>query len=167
MINYKKLLDEALLGFVKKILLYIQSNSIDSPLYFTFATEHPEVILPIKVREQYPKEITIVLQHQFEDLAIFNDKFSVILSFNGIQEKVVVPFDAILAISDPAANFGIHLSDYDDLNGSFFLKEDEGGVVSINPESFIKKDKTTKKMLQQKEAEIVSLDSFRKNPSKK
>src|SRR5262249_32949568 len=67
----------------------------------------PGVRLSARMREQYPEEMTIVLQHQFWDLAVSEAQFEVALSFNGVSEKLLVPFEAIKGFFDPSVQFGL------------------------------------------------------------
>jgi hypothetical protein len=75
--------------------------------YVTFATQAPGVRISPRLREKYPEEMTIVLQHQFWDLAVTDMHFEVALSFNGISEKLHVPLDAIKGFFDPSVQFGL------------------------------------------------------------
>ena len=79
----------------------------------TFATATPGVRLSERMRGQYPDAMTIVLQHQFWDLAVDDDGFEVGLSFGGIPERLAVPFDAVTAFFDPAVQFGFQFETLD------------------------------------------------------
>src|SRR3546814_6579618 len=79
----------------------------DHHLYVTFRTGHPGVAIPQRLRETYPEEMTIVLQHQFFGLEIKDDAFEVTLSFNRSLERLRVPFAALTAFVDPSVNFGL------------------------------------------------------------
>jgi uncharacterized protein len=79
--------------------------------YVTFDTRAPGVRLSPRLREQYPEEMTIVLQHQFWDLAVTDAHFEVALSFNGISEKLHVPLDAIKGFFDPSVQFGLQFEE--------------------------------------------------------
>ena len=77
--------------------------------FITFRTDHKGVEMPARLRAQYPREITIVLQHQFWDLALdrARARFSVGLAFGGVPSKIIVPLAAITAFADPAVQFGL------------------------------------------------------------
>src|SRR5205823_8737644 len=79
----------------------------DHQLYVGFRTDFPGVQVPRFLREQYPEEVTIILQHQFWGLEVTPDDFSVLLSFGGSRQQVVVPFAALIAFADPSADFGL------------------------------------------------------------
>jgi hypothetical protein len=75
--------------------------------YIAFDTQAPGVKLSARLREQYPQEMTIILQHQFWDLVVNNEGFEVGLSFGGVPERLAVPFDAIKGFYDPSVQFGL------------------------------------------------------------
>jgi hypothetical protein len=80
--------------------------------YLTFRTDHPGVVIPTRLREQYPSEMTIVLQHQFWDLKMLHepDAISVGLSFGGVPSTLVVPLDALIGFADPHVRFGLRFN---------------------------------------------------------
>ena len=78
-------------------------------LYITFATDNADVEIPDHMREKFPEEMTIVLQHQFWDLIVEEERFLVTLSFNDVQERLIVPLGAVKAFADPSVNFGLQL----------------------------------------------------------
>jgi hypothetical protein len=75
--------------------------------YIAFNTQAPGVRISARLREQYPKEMTIILQHQFWDLTVNSEGFEVGLSFGGIPERLAVPFEAIRGFFDPSVQFGL------------------------------------------------------------
>jgi hypothetical protein len=75
--------------------------------YVTFRTDHPGVVMPESLKERYPREMTIVLQHQFWDLQVGEDAFQVTLTFNNVSEQLSIPFEAIAAFADPSVRFGL------------------------------------------------------------
>jgi hypothetical protein len=75
--------------------------------YITFRTDFPGVTIGPNLKEQFPKEITIVLQHQFWGLEVTDDAFSVTLSFGGKHERLHVPFEALVSFTDPSVRFGL------------------------------------------------------------
>ena len=109
LLRYDVLAQEALRGLVRKVLTEVAQTGLpgDHHFFITFDTRHPAVRISPRLRAQYPAEMTIVLQHQFWDLAIHESHFEVGLSFNGVAELLVVPFQAINAFVDPHASFGL------------------------------------------------------------
>jgi len=107
-IRYDLLMQEALRGVVRKVLADAAREGLPGEHHFniTFLTKARGVKLSARTRERFPNEMTIILQHQFRDLAVNEASFEVVLSFGGISEKVVVPFDAVTAFYDPSVNKG-------------------------------------------------------------
>ena len=107
-IRYDILAQQALRGVVRTVLADVAKNGLPGEHHFkiTFLTVAPGVRLSERMRSQYPETMTIVLQHQFWDLAVHDDAFEVGLSFGGVAERLAVPFDAITAFFDPAVQFG-------------------------------------------------------------
>ncbi len=107
-IRYDILAQQALRGVVRTVLADTAKNGLPGEHHFkiTFATTAPGVRLSERMRAQYPEAMTIVLQHQFWDLAVGDEAFEVGLSFGGVPERLAVPFDAVTAFFDPAVQFG-------------------------------------------------------------
>ena len=136
-INYDDLIKKALKNVVKDALKFAQKNGVDkNHFYITFRTDAKGVELPSLLKEQYPKSMTIVLQHQFENLEVNNDGFCVDLSFSGVPYSLKITFASITYFADPYARFGLSFENLED--------EEE------------KEDK------QKSPAEVISIDSFRK-----
>jgi uncharacterized protein len=108
-IRYDLLAQAALRGVVRTVLADAAKNGLPGDHHFkiTFNTLAPGVRLSERMRTQYPQSMTIVLQHQFWDLAVGDDAFEVGLSFGGAPERIAVPFDAVTAFVDPAVQFGL------------------------------------------------------------
>jgi len=107
-IRYDILAQSALRGVVRTVLADAAKKGLPGDHHFkiTFNTVAPGVRLSERMRTRYPQEMTIVLQHQFWDLAVSEQAFEVGLSFGGVAERVTVPFDAVTAFYDPAVQFG-------------------------------------------------------------
>jgi hypothetical protein len=108
-IRYDILAQQALRGVVRTVLADAAKKGLPGEHHFkiTFATTAPGVRLPERVRVQYPDTMMIVLQHQFWDLQVDDDGFTVGLSFGGVAERIAVPFEAVMAFVDPAAQFAL------------------------------------------------------------
>ena len=108
-IRYDILTQDALRGVVRQVLTDAAKKGLPGEHHFfiTFDTKAPGVRLSARMREQYPEEMTIVLQHQFWDLKVSEDNFEVGLSFGGVPESLLVPFDAIKSFFDPSIQFGL------------------------------------------------------------
>jgi hypothetical protein len=107
-IRYDILAQAALRGVVRTVLADAAKKGLPGEHHFkiTFNTKAPGVRLSDRMRARYPQDMTIVLQHQFWDLAVSENAFEVGLSFGGVPERIVVPFDAVTAFFDPAVQFG-------------------------------------------------------------
>ena len=114
-IRYDLLAQQALRGVVRTVLADVAKKGLPGEHHFkiTFNTTAPGVRLSDRLRAQYPETMTIILQHQFWDLAVGESAFEVGLSFGGIGERLSVPFDAIIAFYDPAVQFGFQLEPID------------------------------------------------------
>jgi len=108
-IRYDILAQEALRGLVRKVLSETARHGLpgDHHFYISFQTTAPGVKISPRLREQYPETITVVMQHQFWDLKVGEDLFEVGMSFGGIPERLVVPFEAITAFADPSVQFAL------------------------------------------------------------
>jgi hypothetical protein len=109
-IRYDLLTQQALRAVVKRVIADVAKTGTlpgEHHFYITFLTGAPGVRISARLREQYPEEMTIVLQHQFWDLAVSDSHFEVALSFNGISEKLYVPLEALKGFFDPSVQFGL------------------------------------------------------------
>jgi uncharacterized protein len=109
LIRYDLLVQDALKGVVRKVLVDAARDGLagDHHFYVSFRTDFPGARLSHRLREKYPQEMTIVLQHQFWDLAVTEHTFEVGLSFSGVPERLLVPFDALTGFFDPSVQFGL------------------------------------------------------------
>lgn len=108
-IRYDLLVQEALKGVVRQVLTDAAEQGLpgEHHFYVSFRTVDPGVRISQRLREKYPEEMTIVLQHQFWDLSVSDHSFEVGLSFSGIPERLLVPFDALTGFFDPSVQFGL------------------------------------------------------------
>lgn len=115
-IRYDLLVQNALKSVVRKVLADASRDGMppDHHFYVSFHTNVSGVKISSRLRERYPEEMTIVLQHQFWDLTVNDALFEVGLSFSGIPERLTVPFDAISGFYDPSVEFGLKFEVKDD-----------------------------------------------------
>jgi hypothetical protein len=108
-IRYDILAQQALRGVMRDVLADAAKNGLpgEHHFYISFDTKADGVKMSDRLREQHPQDITIILQHQFWDLAVTDDHFEVGLSFNGVPEKLMVPFEAVKGFFDPSVQFGL------------------------------------------------------------
>jgi len=109
LLRYDILIQDALRGAVKKILAEVARTGLpgEHHFYVAFDTTAPGVRISQRLKDRYPQEMTIVLQHQFWDLAIGEHAFEVGLSFGGVPEKLLVPYSAIKGFFDPSVQFAL------------------------------------------------------------
>jgi hypothetical protein len=155
-LHYPQLIDNAMRGVVRDILKRVSVTGLpgDHHFYVSFSTIFPGVKISETLKSKYPKEITIVLQHQFWDFKVEENQFQATLSFSGVPEKLVVPYAALTAFADPSVKFGLQFQPAE----SF---DDEIMVGEITPET-LTVDIDTKDANVAAGAEIISIDSFRK-----
>jgi uncharacterized protein len=152
-INYAALMHTAMRGLMADLLRKIGKDGLPGEHHFfiCFDTTHPGVDIADSLRERYPEEMTIVIQHWFDNLVVLDDRFSITLNFNDIPEPLVIPFDAIKTFVDPTVEFGLRFEEDEN--------DDDSDEVPESPMMAIEDDEDIKP---HKDAEIVSLDSFRK-----
>ena len=114
-IRYDVLARDALRGVLRKVLTDAASHGLPGEHHFfiTFVSKAEGVKLSSRLLAQYPEEMTIILQHQFWDLTVLEDRFEVGLSFGGIPERLIVPFSAIKSFLDPSVKFGLQFDTSD------------------------------------------------------
>ncbi|MGY3450702.1 hypothetical protein ACVILH_003044 [Bradyrhizobium sp. USDA 4353] len=108
-IRYDVLARDALRGVLRRVLTDAAAHGLPGEHHFfiTFISKADGVKLSPRLLAQYPEEMTIILQHQFWDLVVTEDRFEVGLSFGGVPERLVVPFHAIKSFFDPSVQFGL------------------------------------------------------------
>lgn len=108
-INYDALAQDAMRGVVRNVLAQTARTGLpgEHHFYISFDTLAPGVVLSKRLREKYPGEMTIVLQHRFWDLIVNDERFEVKLTFDGIPERLVIPYSAIKVFFDPSVRYGL------------------------------------------------------------
>ncbi len=109
LIRYDLLVQDALRNVVRKVLGDAARDGLagEHHFYVSFRTDYPGVRISQRLREKYPQDMTIVLQHQFWDLGVTEHTFEVGLSFSGVPERLLVPFEAVTGFFDPSVQFGL------------------------------------------------------------
>ena len=148
-IDYGNLMHRAMRGLIQSVLTEVAEHGLPGAHHFfiTFDTTHPDVQLADWLKDRYPTEMTVVIQHWFENLTVTDEGFSVTLNFGNNPEPMVIPFDALRTFVDPSVEFGLRFEtqEQDDDEDD----EDEDIEVEEEPE--------------RQAAEVVSLDQFRKH----
>src|SRR5262249_24598839 len=184
-IRYDILIQDRMRSGVRTVLTDAATKGLPGEHHFfiSFDTSADGVALSPRLKAQYPKDMTIVLQHQFWDLTVTNDRFEVGLSFSGIPERLVVPFRAITAFEDRSVQFVLQFAAVEDDGAEARTDSDrpparddrlpastEPVPVAANPEATPKPtekpaDKPAAKTDEPATAEVVRLDRFRKKSS--
>ncbi|HWZ07427.1 MAG TPA: ClpXP protease specificity-enhancing factor SspB [Bradyrhizobium sp.] len=114
-IRYDVLARDALRGVLRRVLTDAAEHGLPGEHHFfiTFLSTAEGVKLSPRLLAQYPEEMTVILQHQFWDLVVTDDRFEVGLSFGGIPERLVVPFHSIKSFFDPSVQFGLQFEPAD------------------------------------------------------
>lgn len=172
-IRYDILVQEALRGVVRKVLQEVAQAGLPGNHHFfiTFLTGAPGVRLSRRLKERYPEQMTIVIQYQYWDLKVNDKGFEVVLSFSDVPEKLEIPFSAIRGFYDPSANFEVEFEVRTDTLPQVPPKEPPSTKEaparqptkrrpSAGPAKTEEKAVTGK--AENKGAEVVSLDAFRK-----
>ena len=155
--GYPELMERALKSVVRAALDLIADDGLpgEHHLYITFRTEAPGVDITPRLRAQHPEEMTVVLQHQFWGLETDDDGFEVTLSFDGISERLVIPWDAMVGFVDPSVEFGLRFGT--DLEAVLDGDSDKGETGEAEGEAEAPEADEAGKT-----GEVVTLDSFRK-----
>ena len=166
-IRYDELIDTAMRSVVKKALEKVAREGFPSNHHFlvSFTTGYEGVSLSLKLKEQYPSDMTIVLQHQYEDLIIEEDNFKISLRFNGTKETIVIPFLSITSFADPSVKFGLKFNSIIE-NSEDFDSSDIEEIEKIIEEEISNKEKDKPKTKAKKTSKIdknvISLDFGKK-----
>ena len=152
------MVQESLRNVIKDTLKLVAQKGLPGThhFYLSFKTNYLGVDLPNFLREEYPEEITIVLQYEFWDLEIADESFHVTLCFNDIHERLTVPFNAIVSFVDPSVKFGLQFTP---------VEIDEDPIKSLPLEGKKSPRKASKLLKEKSDAvsdNVVVLDTFRK-----
>ncbi|THD82398.1 hypothetical protein E7811_15230 [Aliigemmobacter aestuarii] len=153
-IDYGTLMHHAMRGLIRSVLQDVADNGLPGAHHFfiTFDTTHPDVAIADWLRARYPQEMTVVIQHWFENLTVTEDGFSVTLNFGNSPEPLVIPFDSVRTFVDPSVEFGLRFETHDDDED---MDDDDGDDDDPDGDGDAPDDRPH-------QAEVVSLDKFRK-----
>ncbi|GGG75683.1 hypothetical protein GCM10011415_25350 [Salipiger pallidus] len=153
-IDYGNLMHRAMRGLINDVLLDVAERGLPGEHHFfiTFDTQHPDVELADWLSDRYPGEMTVVVQHRFDDLDVTPDGFAVTLSFGEAPERLYIPYDSIRTFVDPSVEFGLRFETHEDEEDD----EDDPTPPDDGPGSHDGDDGP------RQDAEVVRLDAFRK-----
>ena len=171
-LNYELLVEDALRSVVRSSLRIVENIGLpgETHFYISFITGHDGVQLAESLLAKHPEQMTIVIQHQYADLQVSDDHFSITLFFDGKPSPMIIPFQAVTSFNDPSVGFGLQfgmLDDSDDDGGRLSLDDVNSAAVAKTHDKH-DTDNSGDKYLEtndEKTAEIVSLDTFRKRPT--
>ena len=161
-IRYDVLARDALRGVLRRVLTDAAEHGLpgDHHFFITFLSTAEGVKLSPRLLAQYPEEMTVILQHQFWDLTVTEDRFEVGLSFGGVAERLVVPFNSIKSFFDPSVQFGLQFEPADAPAASLpAVPAPTAPTVPTPTPATENKDEPAKPS---EGAEVVRLDRFRK-----
>jgi hypothetical protein len=148
-IDYGNLMHRAMRGLIRQVLSDVQAHGLPGEHHFfiTFDTMHPDVEIADWLSDRFPDEMTVVMQHWFDGLDVGEDGFAVTLNFGDNPEPLYIPYDAIRTFVDPSVEFGLRFETHEPEDDDEDSDDDASDEADEPPA---------------KDAEIVSLDSFRK-----
>ncbi len=150
-IDYGNLMHNAMRSLIQDVLTEVKNNGLPGEHHFfiTFDTNHAGVEMASWLKDRYPTEITVVMQHWYDDLEVKDDGFSVTLNFGDTPEHLVIPYEAILTFVDPSVEFGLRFETNEE------DEDTDEQKPTVSKES--NNDDTKKET-----GQVVSLDNFRK-----
>lgn len=153
-IDYGNLMHDAMRGLIQRVLQDVADNGLPGAHHFfiTFDTSHPDAELADWLSDRYPGEMTVVMQHWYDNLEVGKDGFAITLNFGDAPEPLYIPYDAIQTFVDPSVEFGLRFETPSE-------DEEEAEILEMDEVEPTTESEDTPA---QKEADVVSLDSFRK-----
>lgn len=153
-IDYGNLMHTAMRGLIKTVLQDVADNGLPGKHHFfiTFDTSHPDAELADWLSDRYPGEMTVVMQHWYDNLKVGDDGFSITLNFGNAPEPLYIPYDSIITFVDPSVEFGLR----------FEAGEDGSDDTPPEPKGRKAEERPAPKPAAQPDAQVVRLDTFRK-----
>ncbi|WP_116081970.1 SspB family protein [Tropicimonas sp. IMCC34011] len=155
-IEYGHLMHEAMRSLIRQVLRDVASGGLPGEHHFfiTFDTGHPDTEVADWLRQRYPADMTVVIQHWFSGLEVTEDGFYITLNFGDSPEPLYIPFEAIRTFVDPSVEFGLRFETQDAAN------DDDEEDEFVDEAAFT--DSSVEDEAPKGDAEVVRLDSFRK-----
>lgn len=151
-IDYGNLMHQAMRSLITEVLRDVEANGLpgDHHFFITFDTGHPDAMLADWLRDRYPQEMTVVMQHWYDNLKVDPQGFAITLNFGDAPEPLYIPFNAVRTFVDPSVEFGLRFETHDN--------DDEEDADEDAPMDEDVEQGTDER----KDAEVVSLDKWRK-----
>ena len=153
LINYDQLIHQSLRAMIRQLLIHVQNKGLPGKHHFYISFVTPPIPMAQWLKNRYPKEMTILLQNQYEDLVVDKTDFSVSLHFDNRKERLTIPFQAITSFADPFASFSLRMVS---------AMQAQDGKASEDKSKDDKDDKESDNTRQGGTGQVVSLDAFRK-----
>ena len=159
-INYKKIMHSASLGAIRDILADVSQNGLpgEHHFYITFDMENDGVETSYSLKEQYPAEMTIVIQNWYDGFIVTDEEFSITLNFGNSRETMKIPFSAIKSFVDPSVEFGLSFDSQLDAKITSPTEVQTDSNETLEPNLELDNETPSER----KSGEVVSLESFRK-----
>lgn len=156
-INYPKLVDNAMRDIAKKLLKSVENEGLRGDHYFliSFVTTYSGVTLSERLKRKYNPEMTIVIQHQYENMFVNDEELAITLSFDGIKEDIIVPFNALTSFVDPSTRFALQF------NPELADIKPKAKIYKLEEVGRSSKEETKAEPKSQ-ESKVLVLDNFRK-----
>jgi uncharacterized protein len=166
LMRYDQLAQNALRGVVRDALRRVEKSGLpgEHHFYIQFNTKYPGVNIGARLAERYPREMTVVLQHQFFNLQVTEERFQVELSFDNIPERLIVPFASVKGFLDPAVQFGLQFEVVmaESAEAAAEQKAKKSTELKLEDKSTEKSSETAADDSAEDTPKVVSLDAFRK-----
>lgn len=155
-IDYGNLMHRAMRSLIQEVLTDVRDDGLPGEHHFfiTFDTMHPDVEIADWLSDRYPGEMTVVIQHWFDNLVVTDEGFSITLNFGDNPEPLYIPYDSIKTFVDPSVEFGLRFETPED-------EDEDGPTLEEVPEAPME-EMVEEEEKPRVEAEVVSLDQFRK-----
>ncbi len=167
LMNYEQLTQDAMRNVVKRALEHVVEHGLpgEHHFYVSFDTNFPGVSISEAIYEQYPEEMTIVIQHQFWGLEVTDDILRIELSFNNVPEKLEIPLMSLTGFFDPHVQFGVQFEIPEEIIAAIETLEKAEAEADVDAKAEDKSDAgdvASPSDAEDQGAQVVSLDAFRK-----
>jgi len=163
-LRYDTWIEDALRSVIRRTLDFASDNGLpgDHHFYITFRTDADGIEIPTYLKAEHPEEMTIVLQHQYEELMVNEDALWVTLRFNGKPERLRIPLDAVVSFADPSVNFGLQLKMTGEPEGELEFDTSQAQNFDLESAENEGSQDLTPATSGKGTGQVIALDAFRK-----